>query len=158
MRGDRKTRLWIVRPLNWYLQRRAKGIHADSDIDDWREILENEIETQGIDGYRTMNARHILATHFDEMNKYDEAVPLRRTQLTLLREQRGPDDTWTIAEEERLAFELAGLGNYDEATDLLVHARDIYIQAEGLDCDGAKMATGLIAWIEERIALESGDA
>jgi len=109
----------------------------------------------GVNGYRTANARHLLAMHLEGMDRYSDALPLRRTQLSILREERGVEEPWTLAAELHLGFNLAGLGEYNEARQLFVHARDAFERCEGPNSDGAVRASELIAWVDERSQLDS---
>jgi hypothetical protein len=146
----RRVRAWILKPLNWYLRRRASGEDAESDLQEWWDILEHETEVSGVNGYRTANARHILAAHLEEMGRFSEALPLRRTQCSIHRDERGAEDSWTMVAELHLGFNLCSLGQYPEARQVLSHARDAFERTEGSESVGAARAVHLIDWIDDQ--------
>ncbi len=146
-----------MRPLNWYLKRRAHGKASEDDLEEWWLVFEQENERSGIDGYRTANARHILATHLEEMRRYSDALPLRQTQFELFTVNKGPEHPETVAAEMWLALTLMGVGENLEARRLLLEARNIYSEKDGFDSENVSRANHFIAEVNSRMGGDSED-
>ena len=151
IQAEHKHRFWIIRPLAWFLKRQAKGKNRDEDLEGWRKILEEETVRSGVDGYRTANARQIVAMHLEEMGRYAEALPLRETQFDLLKEHKGPTHADTLAAEMWLSLALMGVGEDRRGRSLMIEVRDHYLSKEGERSKGAARANRFIDEINLRI-------
>jgi hypothetical protein len=146
-----------MRPLNWYLKRRARGSESEADLEEWWLVFEQENERSGVDGYRTANARHILATHLEEMGRYSDALPLRQTQFDLFTVNKGPKHPETLVAKMWLALALMGVGDSLEARRLLLETRDAYLEKDGLDSENASRANHFLAEVQGRLDNDSDD-
>ena len=146
-----------MRRLNWYLRRRARGKASEDYLEGWWLVFKQENERSGVDGYRTANARHILAMHLEEMGRYSDALPLRQTQFDLFTVNKGPEHADTLAGEMWLARTLMGVGENLEAKRLLLEARNTYSEKDGSDCEGVLRADHFIAEVNLRIGSDSED-
>ena len=151
IQAEHKYRTWIIRPLTWFLKRQARGKNRDQDLESWQKILEEESVRSGVDGYRTANARQIVAMHLEEMGRYVESLPLRQTQFDLLKEHKGPMHADTLAAEMWLSLALMGVGEDRRGRSLMIEVRDLYLSKEGEVSKGAASANWFIDEFNQRI-------
>jgi len=114
----------LFRPFFWHIQRQSKGKNAEKLIDDYRAALDESIEKYGVDARRTNTVRDYLAKHLEGLEKYSDALPLRKVQFEMMRETEGIDSFDALVSGNALAADLIGTGELEEARTLLLSLFD----------------------------------
>jgi hypothetical protein len=121
----RRVLRWLSRPMLWYLERQTKSRDAQKVADGYRLALDEAVQNSGIDGFRAVVARDLLAKQLEAMDRYSEALPLRRVQFELMSERKGEDHPDTLVSGNVLAMDLIGTGEFEEARTLLLSLFDL---------------------------------
>ena len=99
-------------------------------------LLARQIRIFGPDGGPAANARELVATQLEKMDRFTEARLLREEVVAAFRRNRGEEDEYTLLAEEWLGTNLAKSGKPREARLLYGHVYEIRLRTAGPEDKG----------------------
>ena len=158
--STRRTRLtpprWWDEALNWVERRRERLAGSPTERLDLAESrLARSLEKQGPGSWRTLNAMEAVAKYREALDRFTDALPLRRQVMEGRRQELGPDHELTLAAEARLAVTLIELKRADQAKPLLVHVLDGLARIHGPEDPTVLVVTERLA--DAELALEESE-
>ena len=121
----------------------------------YRQCLEGREKIVGVDHHETQSARYGLARCLSELERYSEAIELRRVELAWCRGRDGDTDPGTLSSISGLAIDLREIGALEEAEALfreLLEARKLVLEPS--DFEIGRALGGLAKTLEEAGKLE----